>query len=160
MTAALISAPAGQLANRFGFRAVTVPGALSFAAGALWVYLFAGTEPHYLTAWLPAALLLGVGIGISFPILSAASVSAIPSARFAVGGAVNQTARQIGAVLGVALAVAVLGSATSGRGIGAFESWFVASGIIASASAAVSLFMGGVRERRVAPTAAAEGVAP
>jgi EmrB/QacA subfamily drug resistance transporter len=160
--AALVAAPAGQLANRFGFRAVAVPGALSFAAGMVWVYLFAGTQQQYLTAWLPGALLLGLGIGISFPILSAASVSAIPSASFAVGGAVNQTARQIGAVLGVALAVAVLGSANSARGIGAFDSWFLVAAIIAAASGGISTLMGvgKVGGRRLAAAPATEGVTP
>jgi hypothetical protein len=109
---------------------------------------------------LPAALLLGLGIGISFPILSAASVSAIPSARFAVGGAVNQTARQIGAVLGVALAVAVLGSAHSPGGIGSFSSWFLVAAVMALASAGISTFMGGTPARRPAPAPAAEAVTP
>jgi hypothetical protein len=39
-----------------------------------------------------------------------AAVAGLPPERFGVGGAVNETARQIGAVLGVALLVAVLGT--------------------------------------------------
>ena len=37
----------------------------------------------------------------------------MPPERFGVGGALNQTARQMGAVLGVALLVSILGTPTS-----------------------------------------------
>ena len=97
-----------------------------------------------------AALLLGLGIGICFPVLAAASVSGLPSTRFAVGGAVNQAARQLGAVLGVAIAVAVIGSATSSRGLSPFTDWFLVSGLFAAASAGVSLLIGS-RSRAARP---------
>ena len=47
---------------------------------------------------------------MTFPVLSAGAVSSLPSARFAVGSAVNQTARQIGGALGIAVLVALIGS--------------------------------------------------
>ena len=150
-TAALMATPAGQLAVRYGFRTVAVPGALSYSAGVLWVALFATPHPAYLTVWLPAALLLGVGIGVSFPILSAASVSQVPQARFAVAGAVNQTARQIGAVIGVALAVAILGAS-------GFHAWFLFSAATAAVSATVSLLMGSGTASE--PTGALAGTSP
>ena len=142
VTAALAAAPAGQLANRFGFRAVCAGGGLLYAAGAIWLHVAVTAHPNYLAVWLPSALLLGLGIGICFPVLSAASVSGLPSTRFAVGGAVNQAARQFGAVLGVAVAVAVIGSATSAQGLSSFTDWFLVSGLFAGASAAVSLLIG------------------
>jgi EmrB/QacA subfamily drug resistance transporter len=138
VTAAVVGPLAGRLANRRGFRELAIAGALAYAAGGVWLWLFAGAHGLYALAWLPAALLLGVGIGICFPILSAASVSAIPAARFAVGGAVNQTARQVGAVVGVALAIAVLGSASAASGLAAFDAWFIVSALIAVAAAVVS----------------------
>lgn len=142
VTAALIGAPAGRLANRYGFRAVAVPGALAYAVGTVLLALFAERSRSYGLVWLPASLLLGVGIGISFPVLGAASVSRIPRTRFAVGGAVSQTARQIGAVLGVALAVAVLGSAGRAGALAGFESWYFVSAGLAVISAAVSVTLG------------------
>ena len=42
--------------------------------------------------------------------LSAGAVSSLPPARFAVGSAVNQTARQIGGALGIAILVVLIGS--------------------------------------------------
>ena len=44
--------------------------------------------------------------------LSAAAVSSLHAERFAVGSAVNQTARQVGGALGVALLVVILGTPT------------------------------------------------
>jgi hypothetical protein len=46
-------------------------------------------------------------VALTFPVLSAAAVAGLPPERFGVGGALNQTARQTGGVLGVALLVAV-----------------------------------------------------
>jgi hypothetical protein len=65
--------------------------------------------PDYLGVWLPGSLISGAGIGLTFPVLSAAAVSSLQQERFAVGSAVNQTARQIGGALGVAILVVVLG---------------------------------------------------
>jgi hypothetical protein len=69
-----------------------------------------GPSADYLGTWLPGTLLVGVGIGLTFPVLSAGAVSSLPPARFAVGSAVNQTARQIGGALGIAVLVALIGS--------------------------------------------------
>ena len=86
-------------------------GSLVFAAAGTWLLLVPGTQPAYLSQWLPAMLLSGVGIGMVLPSLSGAAVAGLAPARFAVGGAVNQAIRQFGAVLGVALTVRWLGGA-------------------------------------------------
>jgi EmrB/QacA subfamily drug resistance transporter len=104
----VVAGPAGKLADRFGHRAVIVPGALFFAAGVL-VLRSAGAEPDYLGLWLPGACLTGIGIGLAFPTLGAASVRDIPVDRFATASAVNAAFRQIGAVLGTAILVAIVG---------------------------------------------------
>jgi EmrB/QacA subfamily drug resistance transporter len=107
---AIIAGPAGKLAARIGFRRVLLFGAACFALGLGSYVLRVGTTPDYLGEWLPGTLLVGVGIGFTFPVLSAGAVSALPAARFAVGSAVNQTARQIGGALGIATLVALIGS--------------------------------------------------
>ena len=56
-------------------------------------------RPATPTTWpsgCPATLITGLGIGLTFPVLSAAAVSSLHAERFAVGSAVNQTARQVG----------------------------------------------------------------
>ena len=107
---AIIAGPAGKLAGRLGFRPVLLFGASFFALGLLSYIVRVGSTPEYLSAWLPGTVLVGVGIGFTFPVLSAAAVSSLPPARFAVGSAVNQTARQVGGALGIAVLVALIGS--------------------------------------------------
>jgi EmrB/QacA subfamily drug resistance transporter len=108
----LVSGPAGRLADRFGHRAVIVPGALFFAAGVM-VLRSAGAEPDWLGLWLPGACLTGIGIGLAFPTLSSAAVRDIPDDRFATASAVNAAFRQVGAVLGTAILVAMVGEPAS-----------------------------------------------
>ena len=104
----IVSGPAGKLADRFGQRAVVVPGTLFFAAG-VWVLRSAGAEPDWLGLWLPGAMLTGIGIGLAFPTLGSAAVRDIPVDRFATASAVNAAFRQVGAVLGTAILVAIVG---------------------------------------------------
>jgi NTE family protein len=104
----VFAGPAGKLADRFGHRAVVVPGALVFSAGVL-VLRSAGAEPDWVGTWLPGAVLTGIGIGLAFPTLGAAAVRDIPDDRFATASAVNAAFRQIGAVLGTALLVTIVG---------------------------------------------------
>ena len=107
---ALVSGPAGRIAAKFGFRVVLLVGFLIFASGVSWYVLRVHLQAHYVTLWLPGTLIVGLGIGFTFPVLSAAAVSSLQRERFAVGSAVNQTARQIGGAIGVALLVVILGS--------------------------------------------------
>jgi len=104
----VVAGPAGRLADRFGHRAVIVPGTLVFAAGVM-VLRSAGAEPDWLGVWLPGACLTGIGIGLAFPTLGSAAVRDVPDDRFATASAVNAAFRQIGAVLGTALLIAIVG---------------------------------------------------
>lgn len=85
-----------------------VPGTLVFAAGVL-VLRSAGAEPDWLGLWLPGSALTGIGIGLAFPTLAAAAVRDVPIDRFATASAVNAAFRQVGAVLGTAILVAIVG---------------------------------------------------
>lgn len=106
-----VAALSGRLASRYGHRPLLVVGCLIYAASALWFLLVPGTEPAYLTHWLPGMLFSGIGVGMVLPSLSGAAVSHLPADHYAVGGAINQAIRQIGSVMGVALTVLLLGSA-------------------------------------------------
>jgi EmrB/QacA subfamily drug resistance transporter len=110
LVVAVVSGPAGRVAQRVGFRAVLLVGFTFFAGGLAWYATAVGLHPSYVTRWLPATLITGLGIGLTFPVLSAAAVSSLHIERFGVGSAVNQTARQIGGAFGVALLVVILGT--------------------------------------------------
>ncbi|MEC4595930.1 MFS transporter [Burkholderia vietnamiensis] len=101
----------GRFAARAGHRLLLVTGSLISMAASLWFALVPGVTPDYLHAWLPGALLTGLGVGMVMPSLSAAAVAHLPPARFGVGSAVNQAIRQMGSVFGVALTVAITGNA-------------------------------------------------
>jgi len=104
----LIAGPAGALADRFGHRVVIVPGTVVFALGVM-VLRASGAEPDYFGTWLPGACMVGVGIGLAFPTLGSAAVRDVAVDRFATASAVNAAFRQVGAVLGTALLVAIVG---------------------------------------------------
>jgi MFS family permease len=133
LVVAVVSGFAGRAAARAGFRAVLVPGSLCFAAALAWFATRVGAQPAYLTEWLPGTLLMGLGIGLTFPVLSAAAVSSLPPERFGVGSAVNQTARQVGGAIGVAILVAILGeSEAGGSALARFQHiWLFAAGMAA-----------------------------
>jgi EmrB/QacA subfamily drug resistance transporter len=137
-----VAGPAGKLATRIGFRPVIFTGSLLFAGGLLWYATVVGTDPQYLARWLPATLVVGLGIGLTFPVLSAAAVSSLPADRFAVGSAVNQTARQVGGAVGVAVLVAILGNpASPGAALPHFQHLWLFSCSMALASGLISLLL-------------------
>ena len=105
----------GRLASRLGHRRFLVAGSLLYALSSLWFFTVPGDAPNYLQHWLPGLLMSGIAVGLILPSLSAAAVSRLPLAHYAVGSAVNQATRQIGSVLGVAITVALLGNAALQR---------------------------------------------
>lgn len=113
IVAAICAGPAGILADRIGHRWVIVAGTVIYAAGAL-LNSQMPAQPDYLTGLLPGMLLIGAGIGFAFPNLSAAAMVNVPTDRFATATSLNSAMRQVGAVLGTALVVAILGGATTG----------------------------------------------
>jgi EmrB/QacA subfamily drug resistance transporter len=113
LVVAVVSGTAGKLAGRYGFRRILIVGFTVFTLGLLWYVWRVTVHPAYLADWLPGTLIVGLGIGFTFPVISAAAVSSLEPARYSVGSAVNQTARQIGGALGVAILVVLLGTPTS-----------------------------------------------
>src|SRR3954469_12735743 len=111
LMAATASAAGGRLADRFGQRAVAAPGRLVVALACLFLLTQTGTAPEYLTAYLPGTILTGTGVGLSFAGFSSAAVMELPPARFATGSALASCLPPSGAVLGIAVLIAVLGPA-------------------------------------------------
>jgi EmrB/QacA subfamily drug resistance transporter len=151
----VVAGPAGRLADRFGHRAVIVPGTLFFAAGVM-VLRSAGATPDWLGLWLPGACLTGIGIGLAFPTLGSAAVRDVADDRFATASAVNAAFRQIGAVLGTAILVAMVGEPASLQAaLGVSNDAYLFSVFAALVSGAVVL---GLRPAPASETLAALGV--
>ncbi len=141
----VVAGPAGRLADRFGHRAVIVPGTIVFAAGVM-VLRSAGAEPDWLGLWLPGAILTGIGIGLAFPTLGSAAVRDVADDRFATASAVNAAFRQVGAVLGTAILVAIVGEPLGlAEALRISNSAYLFSVLAALASGAVVL---GLRRQR------------
>ena len=135
----VVSGPAGRLADRFGHRAVIAPGTLVFAAGVM-VLRSAGAQPDWLGLWLPGAVLTGIGIGLAFPTLGSAAVRDVGDDRFATASAVNAAFRQVGAVLGTAILVAIVGEpATLAAALDVSNGAYLFSVFAALAAGAVAL---------------------
>ena len=78
----------------------------------LWFAGRVGMTPDFAGQWLPGMVLLGIGAGTLFPNLSGAAVASAPGENFATATGMNSVARQVGAVLGVAVVVAIIGTPT------------------------------------------------
>ncbi len=155
----VFAGPAGKLADRFGHRAVIVPGTLVFAAGVM-VLRSAGATPDWLGLWLPGACLTGIGIGLAFPTLGSAAVRDVPDDRFATASAVNAAFRQVGAVLGTAILVAIVGEpATLQAALDVSNGAYLFSVFAALASGAVVLGLRAQRETGTLGIADADGEA-
>jgi EmrB/QacA subfamily drug resistance transporter len=145
---AAVGAPVGgRLSDRFGQRVVALPGGLLFGAGCLAIAASTGPEPAYASEILPWLFMTGFGVGLSFSAWSSAAVAQLPPSRFATGSAIIGCVRQLGAVLGIAVLVAVIGVPSPGDPTGPFhEAWrlIAACGL---AAGALALGLGRVRSR-------------
>ena len=148
LVVAAVAGPAGRVAARVGFRPVLLAGTAIFTLGLLSFALRVGLHPEYLTCWLPATVLLGVGIGLTFPVLGATAVSSLQADRYAVGSAVNQTARQIGGAIGVAILVVILGTPRSALdALNNFHHLWYFSAAMAATAGVACLFLARGRQR-------------
>jgi EmrB/QacA subfamily drug resistance transporter len=119
----------GRAAVRVGTRPLIILGGMVYAAGGLLLIATVETTPNYAVSTLPAAILTGFGVALALPQLSSATVQQLPADRFALGSAVNQTMRQLGATLGVALVVSFIAGATPQDALSRFHrAWWLIVG--------------------------------
>ena len=106
----MIAAPASaRLVERYGARAIVSLGVAGVGVGAL---LLAGLGLHSPTWLLVLGLsVLGCGLGLATPPATAVIISSLPLRKAGVGSAVNDTTRELGGAVGIA----VLGSITASR---------------------------------------------
>jgi EmrB/QacA subfamily drug resistance transporter len=106
----IVCAPNGpRLAARFGVNKVVAAGLLGVAA-AMALFTFAGTDTSYL-AIAPVVMMMAAGMAMAIPSMTGSIMSSVPLGKAGVGSAMNDTTRELGGALGVA----VLGSLVAGR---------------------------------------------
>ena len=155
---AIAAVLAGRWPARWDPRPLLVAGGLVWTAGALALVRLVGTEPDYLHEWLPAAIALSVGVGMTFPGISGLAVSGGRAERFATETAFNAAVRQTGAALGVAMLVVLIGRPSGAEIPVAFDRAWTFSAVLFACVAFGSLLFG--RAAVGAPETAVEDEAP
>src|SRR6202140_882678 len=97
LMSAVVSAPGGKLATRYGQRVGIIPGSFIYLAAMVWLATVPSSTPDFLGAWLPGYMVAGIGVGLVFPSQASAAAISVPPLRFTTGLAMNITARQLGA---------------------------------------------------------------
>jgi EmrB/QacA subfamily drug resistance transporter len=112
-----MSSAAPHIARRVGMRAMFVGGSLLVAAGLAMLAAMASTA-GYLTI-LPGLLVLGAGVGILMTPGTTAITGSLPAEEQGVASALNDTVREFGGAIGMALIGSVLSAAYSASVAGA-----------------------------------------
>ncbi len=108
---AIIAPLAGRLTSKLGSR---LPIAAGLIIAGIGLALLTGAEPDSgYRAVLPAFVLWGIGLGILTPAVVAGAIAAVPGERAGLASAINNTARQAGGAIGIAIAGAIAGQPTS-----------------------------------------------
>ena len=121
VVAALLAPHGGRAVPRFGAGLVGAAGGVLFALAGVWWIWRVGAEPGFLLDFLPGLLIGGAGVGLALPASTVGAVSGLPPARLATGIGALMTFRQVGATIGVAALVAILGGATPADGLQPFD---------------------------------------
>jgi EmrB/QacA subfamily drug resistance transporter len=142
----------GRAIARFGAAAVSAAGSIVFAGGVAWWALAITLHPDYAGGVLGGMLLTGIGVGLTLPTYLSTAAASLPPHAFAVGSAVVNMLRQVGLAVGVAVLIAILGSATEpAQRLSAFQrAWTViaATAVVSGIAGAFAL------ARRMTPSAA------
>jgi EmrB/QacA subfamily drug resistance transporter len=110
---ALASIAGPRLVERIGTTAVVSAGLAMFAAGLAWASTVDATTPYNQIA--TQMLLLGGGLGLTTAPATEAIMGSLSVDKAGVGSAVNDTTRELGGTLGVAIAGSIFASVYSGQ---------------------------------------------
>ena len=105
-----LSTVAPSIAERVGFRRTLVIGTLTIAVGLVVLASMADVDGGFVSV-LPATLILGAGIGLTMSPSTAAITSSLPDEKQGVAASLNDTVRELGAAVGIALIGSVLNAA-------------------------------------------------
>jgi MFS family permease len=151
----IVSSYAAGLGRAKGAVRVAALGLTLVAAGMLSLAVIVSPDAGVL-ALAPALVAIGVGIGLVLPNVVAAALAVVPAADMGKASAVVNTSRQLGAVAGVAVGVAVF-QAQGGVGAAATTNGIRAALLVSAGAAGVGALSAlAARQRQVAPAAVAE----
>ena len=150
--AAAVAGPTSSLVRRIGHRPVLVAGGLIWGGAVLWFVERVGVRPQFLSEWLPGIVMLGIGAGTLLPNLSGAAIASAPGEHFATATGLNSVSRQVGAALGVAIVVAIIGTPSPLQALAAFDNAWMFGAISLFAAGAGCLLVGRLVSDEEAPS--------
>jgi EmrB/QacA subfamily drug resistance transporter len=112
LSMAVFSTVSTKLVDRFGTKLVVVAGMGLVAAGLLWEASQGAGSTYW--NYLPGMIIMGTGIALTWAPTTEAIMGSLPAAKAGVGSAVNDTVREVGGALGVAVLGSVLASQYTG----------------------------------------------
>ncbi len=104
-----LSSVAPTLAKKFGTTRVLITGSLIFGLGLVMLATMVSVEGGYLSL-LPGLMVFGVGVGLLMSPSTAAITEALPAEKQGVASALNDTVRELGGALGIALLGSLINS--------------------------------------------------
>jgi EmrB/QacA subfamily drug resistance transporter len=101
----------GKAADKRAPGEIAKPALIVMAVGLLWISFLPATSDNafsYLRI-LPGLAMLGIGMGIGFPALNVGAMGAVAGPEVGLASGILNTARQLGAAIGVAILIATFG---------------------------------------------------
>ncbi|MEZ5218455.1 MAG: MFS transporter [Ilumatobacteraceae bacterium] len=98
---------AATIAQRIGSRTTMLTGVAIFLTGLVTLALRASVEGGYLSV-LPGLVIIGLGMGLTMTPATAAITETLPEEKQGVASALNDTSREVGGAVGVALLGSIL----------------------------------------------------
>lgn len=148
--APMVVAPlAGLVIDRVGARILLVTGQVLLAVALGWMAAITTVDIAYST-FVPPLLLAGVGMGLTFAPLATVVMAAAPETYRSVASGTNNTVREVGVAMGIAVLASVFasyGAYTDPQSYvdGLVPAVWVGAGIVAVGAVAAALLPGRVR---------------
>jgi EmrB/QacA subfamily drug resistance transporter len=145
----VLSAPAGELAQRIGPRLPMTVGPLGVAGGlAMWTAVDAGSS--YVSAVLPGAIVFGLGLSLTVAPLTATIMASADDEHLGVASGVNNAVARVAGLLAVALLPTVVGLDAAGSASaldsGVDDAMLVAAGLSVAGGLIALLTVSSVRK--------------
>ena len=138
--ATLASVAAGHLSRRFDERTITIAAMTMTTVAVVWLRLVPGTDPAYWQEYFLPIILGGIGgWGMGLPMINAIGARDLDNETYSLGMGVLSTARQVGALTGLAVVFGLLGNVTDAELVNRFNQVWTVLIVLSALSVAVAL---------------------